>query len=337
MTRSIDVHAHVLTEETIGLLRRELPAIGLRLSPIDDESAVLEVAGTPYRPFPRGGWDLERRFRDMDAANFTMQVLSVTPQTFLYGQAPALAVASARIQNEQIAKLVTRHPDRFLGLATLPMQAPEKAAEELTFAMRKLGLRGALIGSNVEGRNLDDPALEPIWAAAAELGAFILVHPVKVAGADRMRAYYLVNLIGNPLDTSIAAACLVFGGVLDRHPNLKICLSHGGGFIPYQAGRLAHGWSVRQEPKAKLPASPEASLRRFYYDCILHSPVALRYLVDSVGAGHVLLGSDYPFDMGMYDAVAQIQSLGISEADRLTILAGQARTLLNISAHEAVR
>jgi aminocarboxymuconate-semialdehyde decarboxylase len=160
---------------------------------------------------------------------------------------------------------------------------------------------------------------------------------VKVAGAERMRAYYLINLIGNPLDTSIAAACLVFGGVLDRHPSLKICLSHGGGFIPYQAGRLAHGWSVRHEPKAQLPASPEASLRRFYYDCILHSPAALRYLVDAVGATHVLLGSDYPFDMGMYDAVTQIQSLGISEADRATILGGQAQVLLNVPVREAAR
>jgi aminocarboxymuconate-semialdehyde decarboxylase len=332
--KTIDIHAHVIGEETIRLMQREAPKVAPRLTAIDQDSAIFEVAGSPYRPFPRGGFDLERRFKDMAASEVDMQAVSVPPQTFLYDQESSLAAAFARIQNEEIARLTKQHPDRFMGLATLPMQAPELAAAELRRAVHGLGLCGAMIGSNIEGRNLDDPALEPVWAAAAEVGAFMLIHPVKVAGADRLRAYYLTNLIGNPLDTTIAAACIVFGGVLERHPTLKICLSHGGGFTPYQAGRWVHGWHVRGEPKKSLAASPEASLRRFYYDTIVHARPQLESLVGWAGPSHVLLGSDYPFDMGTLECVRQVRALGISEADRATILGAQAAAMLGAAGQE---
>jgi aminocarboxymuconate-semialdehyde decarboxylase len=208
------------------------------------------------------------------------------------------------------------------------MQAPKQAADELRHAVRVLGLSGAQIGSNIAGRNLDDPELEPVWATAAEVGAFILVHPINVAGMDRLGSYYLNNLIGNPLDTTIAAACLVFGGVLERHPSLKICLAHGGGFVPYQGGRFVHGWQVRDEPKKRLAKPPTDSLRRFYFDTIVHSAEVLEFLVGSAGSGRVLLGSDYPFDMGMPDGVLQVKNLSIPAADQAAILGGQARILL---------
>jgi aminocarboxymuconate-semialdehyde decarboxylase len=190
------------------------------------------------------------------------------------------------------------------------------------------GLRGAQIGSNIAEKNLDDPELEPVWATAAELDAFILVHPVNVAGANRLSSYYLTNLIGNPLDTTIAAACLVFGGVLERYPSLKFCLAHGGGFVPYQAGRLLHGWRVRSEPKKTLGKPPTESLARFYFDTIVHSKEALEFLVAAAAADHVLLGSDYPFDMGMPDAVLQVRSLAIGSGAQASILGGTARSLL---------
>jgi aminocarboxymuconate-semialdehyde decarboxylase len=257
-----------------------------------------------------------------------IQVLSVCPQTFVYAQPPALAAAFARIQNEQLAKLVKARPDRFLAIGTLPMQAPKLAADELRHAVSKLGLRGAQIGSNVAGKNLDDPELEPVWATAAELGAFILLHPINVAGVDRLSSYYLNNLIGNPLDTTIAAACLVFSGVLERHPSLKICLAHGGGFVPYQAGRFLHGWHVRKEPKSKLPKPPTESLGRFYFDTIVHSKEVLEFLVGNAGVNRVLLGSDYPFDMGMPDGVLQVRGLSIPASDQASILGGRAKALL---------
>src|SRR5262249_49276168 len=233
-SQTIDVHAHILTEETIRLLQREAPKVAAKLTDIDDQFGTLDVAGGVYRNFPRGGWDLERRLQDMAASKVDIQVLSVCPQTFLYAQPVAVAAAFARIQNEQLAKLAKARPEHFLAIATLPMQAPKQAADELRHAVRVLGLRGAQIGSSSPGKNLDDPELETVWATAAELDAFILLHPINVAGADRLSSYYLTNLIGNPLDTTIAAACLVFSGVLERYPTLKICLAHGGGFVPYQ-------------------------------------------------------------------------------------------------------
>jgi aminocarboxymuconate-semialdehyde decarboxylase len=326
--QTIDVHAHILSEETIRLLQSEAPKVAPKLTDIDEQFGTLDVAGNVYKHFPRGGWDLERRLADMSASKVDVQVLSVCPQTFLYGQPPALAAAFARIQNEQLAKLAKARPDHFLGIATLPMQAPNLAADELRHAMRTLGLRGAQIGSNIAGKNLDDPELEPVWAAAAELDAFILVHPINVAGMDRLGSYYLNNLIGNPLDTTIAAACLVFSGVLERYPTLKICLAHGGGFVPYQAGRFLHGWHVRTEPKKKLPKPPTDSLDRFLFDTIVHSKEVLEFLVGNAGAQRVLLGSDYPFDMGMPDGVLQVRGLSIPAAEQAAILGGRAQALL---------
>jgi len=329
--RTLDIHTHVLTEEMIGLIRKEAPKVAPRMTAIDADSFILEIAGTPYRPFPRGGFDLERRFADMDAADVDVQVLSATPQSYLYGEEAALALTCSIIQNNQIAKLAAAHPDRFLGIATLPMQAPELAAAELRRAVRTLGLRGAMIGSNVMGRNLDHPALEPVWSAASELDTLLLIHPVNVGAADRLGSYYLNNLIGNPLDTTIAAACLVFGGVLERHPKLKICLVHGGGFVPYQAGRWAHGWQVRPEPKVNLKQSPEPWIERFFYDTILHSRKNLEFLIESAGPARVLLGSDYPYDMGTGECVRQVRALSIPEADKATVLGTQAWELLGAS------
>jgi aminocarboxymuconate-semialdehyde decarboxylase len=334
---TIDVHAHILTEETIRLLQREAPKVAPKLTDVDDQFGTLDVAGHVYRNFPRGGWDLERRLADMAASKVDMQVLSVCPQTFLYAQPPAVAAAFARVQNEQLAKLVKTRPDRFLAIATVPMQAPNLAADELRHAMRVLALRGMQIGSNIAGRNLDDPAFEPVWATAAELDAFILLHPINVAGMDRLGSYYLNNLIGNPLDTTIAAACLVFSGVLERHPKLKICLAHGGGFVPYQAGRFVHGWQVRPEPKKKLPKPPTDSLARFYFDTIVHSTEVLEFLVGQAGADRVLLGSDYPFDMGMPDGVLQVRGLSVPAADQAAILGGRARALLNAGDRTSAR
>jgi aminocarboxymuconate-semialdehyde decarboxylase len=329
LPRTIDIHTHVLADATIKLMQKEIPSLGLKMTPVDDDISVCEVAGVAYRPFPRGGHDIARRFKDMDAAEVDVHLLSVAPQTWLYGQEAAVGVAAAAIQNDQIARHVKDHPDRFSGIATLPMQAPDKAADELRRAMTKLGLHGAMIGSNVGGKNLDDPSFEPLWAVAEELDAFMMIHPGNVAGADRLRSYYLGNLIGNPLDTTIAGACLIFGGVLERYPKLNFIMSHGGGFIPYQGGRWVHGWQVRPEPKLHVKHSPEKYLDRFLYDTIVHAKAPLEFLISSVGANRVFLGSDYPYDMGTGECVRQVRAANISAADRDTILGGHAAKILS--------
>ncbi|MGB6537226.1 MAG: amidohydrolase family protein [Xanthobacteraceae bacterium] len=328
MIRTIDTHTHVLADDTIKILQKEIPGLRLKLEAYDADNSVIEVAGVAYRPFPRGGHNVERRLADMDAAEVDVHLLSASPQTWLYGQEPSIGVVAAAIQNEGIAHLVKMQPDRFCGIATLPMQAPEKAADELRRAMTTLGLSGAMIGSNVGGKNLDHPSFEPVWAVAAELDAFFMIHPGNVAGADRLRSYYLTNLIGNPLDTTIAGACLIFGGVLERHANFKPIMAHGGGFIPYQGGRWVHGWQVRPEPKAHLKHSPEKYLDRFRYDTICHSAASLEFLISSAGADRVFLGSDYPYDMAMMDCVRHVRSLDIPAAACERILGGHAATLL---------
>jgi aminocarboxymuconate-semialdehyde decarboxylase len=318
--RTIDTHTHILTQETAALLTKA--GAKVTITPEDADNAAFDVVGTVYRPFPTGGFDIPRRLKDMDAAGVDVHVLSATPQTYLYNQGEELSATLAAIQNDQMAKHIAAHPDRFMGIATLPMASPKRAADELKRAITKLGLRGAMFASNVKGVNLDDPSFEPLWATAQELGAFMFVHPNNIAGADRLKSYYLANLIGNPLDTTIAAACLIFGGVMDRYPKLKVMLAHGGGFTPYQAARWEHGWAVRPEPKKNVPAQPRNIRRRFLYDTILHSSDTLEAMIGLVGADHVMLGSDYPYDMGMVDCVQHVRGLKISDSDKTSILSG---------------
>lgn len=325
--RTIDTHTHILTLETAALLTKA--GAKVTITPDDAESAALDVAGTLYRPFPTGGFDIARRLRDMDASGVDVHVLSATPQTYLYNLEPELSATLAAIQNDQMAKHVAAHPDRFMAIATLPLAQPARAADELKRVMTKHGFKGAMFASNVKGMNLDDPSFEPLWGCAEELGAFMFVHPNNVAGADRLKSYYFGNLIGNPLDTTIAAACLYFGGVMDSYPKLKVMLAHGGGFTPYQAARWEHGWAVRPEPKKNIKTQPQNIARRFFYDTILHSAPVLEFMIGQVGADRVMLGSDYPYDMGMMDCVAHVRSLKISDADKDNILNTRAEALLS--------
>ena len=238
--RTIDTHTHILTLETAALLTKA--GAKVTITPDDAELSTLDVNGVVYKAFPTGGYDIPRRLKDMDATGVDVHVLSATPQTYLYNLEPELSATMARIQNDQMAKHVAAHPDRFMAIATLPLAQPARAADELKRVMTKHGFKGAMFASNIKGINLDDPMFEPLWAEAEKLGAFMFVHPNNVAGADRLKSYYLGNLIGNPLDTTIAAASLFFGGVMDRYPKLKVMLAHGGGFTPYQAPRWEHGW-----------------------------------------------------------------------------------------------
>jgi aminocarboxymuconate-semialdehyde decarboxylase len=327
---TIDIHAHMLPQETMRRLAGESPRVAPKLVEQDDGSTIMEIAGkVVQRPMPRECWDLDLRLADMDRHRVDMQAVCTTVQTFFYDQERSLGLACAALQNDGLAAVVARHPDRFLGLATLPLQDPQAAADELGRAMRSLKLRGAQIGSNVNGRNLDDPALDPVWAAANELRAFILVHPHgEIVPGDRLSSYYMRNFVGLPFETTMAGAALVFGGVIERYPEIVFCLCHGGGFVPYQAGRFVHAFNVRPEAKSRLQGSPQASLARLHYDSIVHSPRALEFLIATAGADHVLLGSDYPFDMGNLDCVARVEALALPPQARETVLGGRAKELL---------
>jgi aminocarboxymuconate-semialdehyde decarboxylase len=331
--RTIDCHTHILGEEAMRRLAKESSKVAPVMTARGDPACKLTVNGAVVQdPFPRALWDTEQRLRDMDTHGVDVQLLAPTVFTFFYDQEPALGLACAALQNDEIAAEVKRHPARFLGLGGVPLQAPELAATELERAVTALGLRGVMIGTHVRGRNLDDPALEPFWAMVEALDAFVFIHPHAGAAPERLGSYYLKNFVGLPFETTIAGASLVFGGVLERHPGLKICLSHGGGFLPYQAGRLRHGFETRPEPKVNLRHPPQESIGRLFYDTILHSKPTLEFMIASVGVEHVLLGSDYPFDMGNLDCVARVEELAISAADRDLILGGYADRVLKVRA-----
>jgi aminocarboxymuconate-semialdehyde decarboxylase len=317
-------------------LGRESPLVAPELIEENGET-IMRIAGkVVQRPLPREIHDVDLRLHDMDKNGVRMQLVCATVQTFFYDREPALGTTCAMLQNDVLGAVIRRHPTRLLALATLPLQDPVKAADELRRAMLSLNMRGAQIGSNVNGRNLDDPALEPVWAVADELQAFILVHPHgEILPGDRLKSYYMRNFVGLPFETTMAGAALVFGGVLERFPDIRFCLCHGGGLVPYQAGRFIHAWQVRGEAKARLQESPEASLARLYYDTIVHAPRALQFLIDTVGANRVLLGSDYPFDMGNMDCVARVDALPAPQEVRDTVLGKRAAELLGVPAATA--
>lgn len=332
MVRSIDVHAHILPEETIRALAQASPRVAPHLIKQEDGAYIMQIDGRVVQnPMPPEMWDVGLRLADMDRNRVDAQLACPNIQTFFYGEDAGLGAECATIQNEGIAALVKAHPGRFFGLGTLPLQDPPRAAAELRRIMRDLKLYGVQIGSNVNDRNLDDPALEPVWEVANELGAFILVHPHgAIVPGDRLASYYMRNFVGLPFETTMAGTSLVFGGVLERFPNMIVCLCHAGGFVPYQAGRFRHAWNVRPEAKVRLKETAEASLRRLYFDTITHAPHVLKFLVESVGADRVLLGSDYPFDMGNVDCVARVEAAGLSQGDCAQVLGGRVKDLLRI-------
>jgi aminocarboxymuconate-semialdehyde decarboxylase len=275
--------------------------------------------------------DPEKKIRDMEEKRLAFNVLSSSPFGFLYEVEDDLAVELARFQNDQLSEMVKKYPDKFAAMATLPLQVPDEALKELMRATKTLGLRGVEIGSHVGKRELGDEVFWPIYKALEELDMPIFIHPHHVAGLDRLLDFYLNNLIGNPLDTTIAAAKLIFSGVLEKYPGLKIILAHGGGQVPYIIGRWEHGYQVRPECKEKVRKPPMAYFKNFYFDTITHNPDALHYLVSRAGCDHVLLGTDYPYDMGDEDPVQTVSQLTkIKAADRRKIMRENAIALYGL-------
>lgn len=277
-------------------------------------------------------WDtsLDRRIEEMDRRRVDVHVLSTPPHFFHYTLPAKDALASSREINDEFAEARARHPKRFRGLATVPLQDTPAAIGELERAMAN-GLAGAEIATHVDGRNLDDAALFPFFEAAQELGAFLFVHPNAPVVGRRTPRYHLSNLVGFPVETTIAVASMLLGGVLERLPRLTICFSHGGGYALLGAPRWDRGYAVHPDARSVAEAPPSESLRRIYVDSMVFGDRALRYVVDSVGADRVLMGSDYPFTMGDDDSVGFLEGASaLDEQERAAILGGTAARLLGI-------
>ncbi|HET9017191.1 MAG TPA: amidohydrolase family protein [Thermomicrobiaceae bacterium] len=315
----IDVHAHYVARSSLDIsgVAAEEHADGVALT----------VAGRSQGRLPLGLVDPATQLADMAAAGVAHAVVSPPPFLFCYDAERGFAAEFAAAQNAGIAALVREHPGEFSGLATVPLQDPGLAARMLGEAVEELGLAGVEIGTNVAGRDLDDPAFEPFWRRAAELDVLVFIHPSDVRSVPGNAPYYLRNLNGNLIETGYCLSRLVYGGLLERYPSLRILGAHGGGFLPYTVGRLDHGYRVRPECAAALDRPPSDSFHRLYFDTITHGAPALRYLVDLVGADHVALGSDYPFDMGDPRPVGQVEALADAAA-RDAVASGTPRRLL---------
>ena len=288
--------------------------------------------GTFFRRVEANCWDPGRRLEECERTGVDVQVLSTVPVMFSYWAKPADGLDLCRFLNDHLASVVGRHPDRFVGLGTVPMQDADLACGELERCVRDLGLAGIEIGSHVNGSNLDEPALFPVFRRAAELGAAVFVHPWEMLGADRLRKYWLPWLVGMPAETSVAICSAIFGGVLERLPSLRLMFAHGGGSFAFTLGRIEHGFRSRPDLCAvDNPVGPRAYLGVFWVDSLVHDAGALRFLVDTVGADRIALGSDYPFPLGEDHPGRLIESVPeFDAATRERLLAGSALEFLGL-------
>ena len=276
---------------------------------------------------------IPRRLKDMDKMGVDIQAVSPAPSHYQHWLEAGFAAECVRSVNEGIAKVVADTPDRFVGLGMVPLQNAELAVKELDYAVKTLGLKGIEINTNVNGKNLTDPelGLEKLFARAQELDVVIFMHPNGFSEATRLSRHYFNNIIGNPLDTTVAVHHLIFDGVMERNPKLKIVLAHSGGFIGHYWARIDHGHKARPDTKTVIKKAPSSYLKRFYFDTICFDPEMLKNSIDKWGADHVVIGTDYPYDMGMYNPLEFVDSVkGLSKADRDLIKGGNAARLLKI-------
>lgn len=292
----VDIHTHFIPPVFVEAARRGRAFDDIKTEHRDGIEWMVHPQGYGY-PLVPAFYDVGAKLQHMESLGIDVSVLSISPTLFLYWTDAGTALEFSQLANEAVAEMAAEAEGSLYGMATVPMQDPEAAAQELRRAVQELGLRGVEIGTEIEDEPLEMPRFEPFFAAAEELGVPVLIHPYYVGTSAEFADYYMTNLVGNPLKTAVAAARLILSGFLDRHPDLDVVLMHGGGYLPYQIGRFDHGFRVRPETSAVIDAPPSTYLRRFYFDTITHASVPLEFLVKQVGADRVVLGTDIPFDM----------------------------------------
>ena len=321
---TFDVHAHVIVPEITGD-----EAWQPRVWRDDAGSQVVELGGKRIRAAVQEFVDIDAILAAQDEAGVDRVLLCPWVPLLYYEAEPEEGLARARTQNDALAALVRDQPDRLAALGALPLQDPELAAGELRALMDGGVLRGVEVAASVRGVFLGDDRFEPLWEAAEETGALVFVHPTTHGfDSPAFQDYYLWNTVANPLETATAAAHMVVAGVLERHPELRVLLAHGGGALLAVRGRMRHAHGFQPQAASRLRESPDDSIRRFYFDTLTHDDALLRALIDYVGPDHVLLGSDYPFDMGDARHVDTVRALGLEPDVEAAVLAGNAERLL---------
>jgi aminocarboxymuconate-semialdehyde decarboxylase len=321
--RAVDVHCHFIPPALVRKLEKEGPAHSIEVRDAGGKSFVSFADRDRTQPFPAGMLDLDDRLRWMDDSGIDVQILSAWMDFSAYVLDAEDGLWLASSLNDLTAEAISARGDRFRAMAAVPLQEPTLAAAELRRAVTELGMVGVEIATSVVDEELDEERFGTFWSAAEDLDAMVLVHPYASLGGERLKRYFFSNIVGNPAEETVAAAHLIFGGVLERHPRLKVCLTHGGGFLPYQIGRQDRGYVARSDATAVRVSSPPSSfLRRFLYDTIVHDPSALRFLVERVGADRVVLGSDYPFPMGDPDPLRTVDDAELPADAVEAILSG---------------
>ena len=327
--RAIDIHAHYYPQNYLQAIAEDGKRFNCEYRMTDQGFYTKTPAGN-QGPLPAKFIDLKQRIAEMDATGVTVQAISLTTPMNYWGDAE-ISLKLAKEWNDGASAAHLAYPTRLVTFLTLPMLYPDHAMDELNRASKLPGMRGVYLGTNIEGRDLDDPLFEPVFARIEALELPIFLHPLTTLGGNRTKPYYLSNLLGNPFETAVAASHLIFGGVLDRHPKLQVNLPHGGGALPILIGRLDHGYKVRPEfDHTKMPLPPSAYLQRFTYDTIVHSKSILEFVIGEVGAERVMIGSDYCFDMGVERPLELLEQVNISSAQRKLILGENAARLLKI-------
>lgn len=328
---TIDVHAHAIVPAALEEMRQAHPDHGPELVEEQSRTYLRYPGRERLGPLPGAIFDPELRLADMDRQRVDLQVIAIPPPNFHYHVPAEVGRDFARIQNDHLLELSSAHPDRFHLFATLPLQDVDASLQELERVAAQPRVRGVQIGTNIDGVDLDDPRFRPLWEELAARDLPVWLHPDQrsIAGSDRLASYYLQNLIGNPLESTIAMAKLIFGGVLQAYPEVRFGFVHGGGFTPYQIGRWDHGWGCRPEPKVAVTVTPPGVfLRGLFFDSLTHDPLSLQLLGQRVGWEQVMLGSDYPFDMASDDPVGEVEEVEMTPAERSAVLSGNAQRFL---------
>ena len=325
---TIDVHSHVGVPRAAEFVKPHLAP---------DAMPLVTFADAPTRALNQkqeadivARASLEQRLADMDAMGLDMQVILPPPPQCYYAVPLDIAVKAAQLVNDGVAEFVARRPDRLKGFGSVPMPDGNEAATELERCVTTLGFKGVQILTNINGAELSDPAFAPFWSKAEELGALVVIHPNGFTHAERLSRFYFNNIIGNPLETTIALHYLIFDGVLERHPNLKILAVHGGGYLASYAGRIDHAWGARSDSHGDLPHPPTTYLKRLYFDTVVFTPHQLEELVRLYGAERILMGTDYPFDMADYDPVGHVCGTALDEVAVAAICGGNIQRLLGL-------
>lgn len=330
----IDIHCHYQNTEVAALaaplkpFEKEPSIVYANQQTRDVNMEQMKVRGPKLS-------DIAVRLADMDRMGVDIQAVSPAPSQYYYYAEPDFGLQLARAINDRITEIAASHPHRFVGIGTVPLQHPKMAIKEMERCVNKLGMRGLEIGTNVNGMDLTDKrlGLDKFFARAEALGIVLFLHPMGFTHADRMTDYYFNNIIGNPLESTLAVGHLIFGGVLERYPKLKFCVAHGGGYTAHAFARMDHGWKLRPDAQTVISKKPSSYLKKFYFDTVTFDTALLDALVARFGTGHVMMGSDYPFDMGDENPRALIDSVArLTSAERDKIMGGNAARLLGIKA-----